>query len=358
MLGEITITNNNDATATPTDIGEALLPVWRPIDLEKIDQAQMHWLNTLALAQTNYTATIDDKQLVLKLDRQPPVESDLRRYSMQLPIEIAGEYCIIELQHCVLEKEINRYASSELIAELPSTLLVEILNEVYRPLIEQLSIAIASHVKLLPATVPLRPLLDSCSLAFTLSDNAGITTDGRLSFEKSMQVFFGGTLRRDARECRLVEDICRVQARCVIGSQYFTSEEIGELSKGDVLLYDLQSDEERPLRLSLQINNRLQYKAEYNSKGIKIMSEEQYSSIVKSVQVNDIEELSVRLDFDIGDLALSITELRDLRPGVILELEKDKHSLVTIRNNGRAIAEAELVEIEGLIGVRICKMAN
>lgn len=356
MFDNAKTTSDSDIGRCAISLSDSLSREWAMFDFLKIDRAKMHWLNTLALAETRYPINVGETPLILQLQKK--ATNSLRHYPVVLPVEIAGEYCVIELQHWPLEKHINHYVSSDLLAELPGAILLEILNEVYRPLVEITSASIAARIKLLPPNESLRALFDHCSLEFCLSCNDGVDNYGRLLCEKTMQPFIGSAMRRNTTQCHSVENLFSVQARCIIGAQYFTPKELQGLSIGDVLIYARKADKGSPSRLTLHVNNKHKYKARYSEEGITIMSEEEQHVITPPLQKSDIEELSVRLDFDIGDLALSVAELRDLKPGAVIELDKTKESLVTIRNNGRAIAEAELVEIEGLIGVRICKMAN
>jgi type III secretion system YscQ/HrcQ family protein len=68
----------------------------------------------------------------------------------------------------------------------------------------------------------------------------------------------------------------------------------------------------------------------------------------------DVDALSVTLTFEVGELVLSVGELKGLAPGSALSLaRKLPDSPVTVRANGRAIATGELVLIDDFLGVRI-----
>jgi type III secretion protein Q len=72
-----------------------------------------------------------------------------------------------------------------------------------------------------------------------------------------------------------------------------------------------------------------------------------------SVQIDD---LPVRLTFDMGERTVSFAELRTLQPGYLFNLGRDPRSTVSIRANGQLIGEGELVDIEGRIGVSIVRL--
>ena len=76
-------------------------------------------------------------------------------------------------------------------------------------------------------------------------------------------------------------------------------------------------------------------------------------ALIGAVEFEDVDELPVRLVFDIGTKDLTIGELRALAPGFAFDLDRDLTSPVTIRVNGRAIGSGELVEVDSRLGVRI-----
>ena len=68
------------------------------------------------------------------------------------------------------------------------------------------------------------------------------------------------------------------------------------------------------------------------------------------------DAIPVRLSFDLGEISLSLAELRALQPGQAIRLEHPLASAVRIRANGALIGEGELVEIDGHLGVSIAQL--
>ncbi len=64
-----------------------------------------------------------------------------------------------------------------------------------------------------------------------------------------------------------------------------------------------------------------------------------------------VDELEVRLDFDIGHLRLSLGEIERLAPGSVLALDTPAGRPVRIRAGGRVIGRGELVQIDDRLGV-------
>jgi type III secretion protein Q len=71
-----------------------------------------------------------------------------------------------------------------------------------------------------------------------------------------------------------------------------------------------------------------------------------------------LDEISLRLSFDLGQRTISLAELRTLSAGYVFELGRDVRRAVTIRVNGKAIGEGELVDINGQTGVSILRMQS
>jgi type III secretion protein Q len=71
-----------------------------------------------------------------------------------------------------------------------------------------------------------------------------------------------------------------------------------------------------------------------------------------------IEALPLRVVFDLGDVELTVAELRSLVPGQTIDLAREPGSAVRITVNGVRIGAGEIVEIEGRLGVRITELAR
>jgi type III secretion protein Q len=70
-----------------------------------------------------------------------------------------------------------------------------------------------------------------------------------------------------------------------------------------------------------------------------------------------IDDVPVRLTFDLGEREISLGDLRSLEPGYLFNLGRDPRSTVSIRANGRLIGDGELVDIEGRVGVSVLRFS-
>lgn len=74
--------------------------------------------------------------------------------------------------------------------------------------------------------------------------------------------------------------------------------------------------------------------------------------------LDSLDQVEVRLTFDIGQQMLTLAELRKLCPGTCFDLGRDPRRAVNIRANGRLVGTGELLQIDDHIGVRISSLAG
>lgn len=75
-------------------------------------------------------------------------------------------------------------------------------------------------------------------------------------------------------------------------------------------------------------------------------------------EVISLKQIPVRLSFDLGELEMTLDQVKALQPGQTMELTKPVQEYVTIRANGMPIGTGQLVEIDGRLGVCIGRMAS
>ena len=63
--------------------------------------------------------------------------------------------------------------------------------------------------------------------------------------------------------------------------------------------------------------------------------------------------LPVEVEVELARLRMPLSELAMLRPGAVLALHMNASEPVLLRVGDRAVARAELVEVEGEVGARI-----
>ena len=68
-----------------------------------------------------------------------------------------------------------------------------------------------------------------------------------------------------------------------------------------------------------------------------------------------VDDIPLQLVFEVGRTELALGELKHLQPGYTIQLEEtiDKHKPVTIKANGVAVGQGEIVLIDEYLGIRI-----
>jgi type III secretion protein Q len=132
-----------------------------------------------------------------------------------------------------------------------------------------------------------------------------------------------------------------------------------DVEKHDVILLDeclIQQDN----TLYIKVGRRSAIKAQIDGKKVsvirgleEIMQDEEHTN-----SETQLDEIDIRLSFDLGERVLTLAELRLLTAGYIFDLGRDLRKSVYIRANGKIIGEGELVDIEGQTGVSVLNFAE
>ncbi len=168
-------------------------------------------------------------------------------------------------------------------------------------------------------------------------------------------------------------------APIMLGYTRLSYEQIDALQQGDVVMiergYALWYDsEEDVLECALKIGQgawRVQF--ERNSlmcvEWMDYMDTEEYNEEQEHSVVESQEQLSeepeegqeglkidhvlMPLAFDLGELKLSVEELKQLTPGRVFAIDRPIDQAVFLRVNGMVVGRGQLVEIDGSLGVMI-----
>ena len=73
---------------------------------------------------------------------------------------------------------------------------------------------------------------------------------------------------------------------------------------------------------------------------------------------SDLDDLPVRLVFEVGRVELSLGELQRLAPGALVPLGRPLEEPLDIMANGRRLGRGTLVQIGESLGVRIVSLAS
>ena len=139
--------------------------------------------------------------------------------------------------------------------------------------------------------------------------------------------------------------------------------DLNRLAVHDVLLPDRLIDAENPrLRLRPDEHHALRARLEPGALVIEQAMTRTYMDDIESGDRDDppgrLEDVQVRVTFDLGERLVTVGELAALQPGQALALDAEPPRLVALRVNGRLVGRGELVRIDDRVGVRVLELAG
>lgn len=148
-----------------------------------------------------------------------------------------------------------------------------------------------------------------------------------------------------------------------LGSSNLSSHEIADLALGDVLLLThnyLQSQRQLWLAAGEHAGLHVQLSNDNDFSQLTVLQawSETMPSLIHDVDATangavSLDSIPIKINFDLGDIELSLAQVSALRPGQALTLRQAPSGSVAIRANGALIGHGDLVEIDGQMGVCI-----
>ncbi|RYX93968.1 MAG: YscQ/HrcQ family type III secretion apparatus protein [Comamonadaceae bacterium] len=149
-----------------------------------------------------------------------------------------------------------------------------------------------------------------------------------------------------------------IRVRLMAGWVDLSTSALRSIAQRDVVVLDecLLSAGDRLLVL---LGPRLGVPCELQGSALQVLEgvQEIMADIDDSVAAGSglIDDVPVRVTFDLGEREIPLGDLRSLQPGYLFNLGRDPRNTVSIRANGRLIGEGELVDIEGRVGVSVLR---
>ena len=86
--------------------------------------------------------------------------------------------------------------------------------------------------------------------------------------------------------------------------------------------------------------------------------DEQPFAGAESLPLDPIEQLPIALTLRCGSLNLTLGDLRRIAAGTVLEVSGVTPGFATLCHGDRVVAEGELVDVDGRLGLQITRMAS
>jgi type III secretion protein Q len=155
-----------------------------------------------------------------------------------------------------------------------------------------------------------------------------------------------------------------LKARTLVGKAFLGAIELANLSAGDVVMFEgLSAANGRLFGPARLVASTFELLGAFAPNGFTCTGAEVRALPLESKMANvpdeaTLPQLPVEVEVELARLRLALSELATLKPGAILPLHINAAEPVTLRVGDRAVARAELVEIEGEIGARIVALLN
>ncbi|MBN1206783.1 MAG: FliM/FliN family flagellar motor switch protein [Myxococcaceae bacterium] len=151
-----------------------------------------------------------------------------------------------------------------------------------------------------------------------------------------------------------------IGARCLLGCSRLPPSSLGTLSEGDVVVFEgVRRGGEQLLGVGRLVTRGFELAGEFTPGGFSLTRARKRALPLESNMANVKEQsggmppLPVDVEIELTRLMLPLSELAALKPGHLLPLRINASEPVLLRVGDRAVARAELVEIEGEVGARI-----
>jgi type III secretion protein Q len=151
----------------------------------------------------------------------------------------------------------------------------------------------------------------------------------------------------------------RVAARVMVGRAPLSLADVGSLSTGDVVVFDDLKLDAGSVTGAARLESRTFELTGFAAKNGFTFNHARTRAITEEMEMSkDVADpaLPVEVEIELTRLLLPIAELATLKPGAVLPLHINAAQPVMLRIGDRAVARAELVEVDGELGARIINM--
>lgn len=295
-----------------------------------------------------------------------PGDTDLQRVCpLSFTLGIGNTSAGLWLSDWPLPERIRQFIPEDMLATLPENLGISVVTSALAVLLREVEqgFGLAVSVQSLSAEIdsPLHTLPVSFEMQeLRLADKTLINqVTGVLMVDEQLHPYLQERLRLWPSDANEDWEHYQTALRLEVSRTQLTIQDINQLQPADIILLDeTRFQQQGMIRVCLDSGacceavftspqkNALTITTEWNN-----MADNEPRQAL-----NQIDQVPVLLSFDLGQKTLAFNEVKQLRPGYILELSGMLPEVVQIRSQNRLIGTGELVDIDGRIGVRILNL--
>ncbi|MDB5798424.1 MAG: Type secretion inner rane protein [Paucimonas sp.] len=288
-----------------------------------------------------------------------PMQEEPRAGRFQVDADWGGARVLLRADSAWIEQVAQTMLKQATLAALPVSVVLPVLEAAFGAASEQVEAGTGRRLRITGAGTAAIDLSGLRSCQWRLRCN-GREVSGELWLDRMAMQILAARLQV-APAARLVPgwEGLQVPVRFCVGWVDLAASALARTRVRDVILLDecwLQDKE----GLFVEIGAGIGFRAVLLEKSIRVTQ-----TLGEIMQDNEddygggagaLDDIPVRLTFDLGQRSLALAELQRLAPGYTFDLGRDVRRAVTVRANGMAIGEGELVEVDGRIGVAVLSL--
>ncbi|AUI86215.1 type III secretion system protein [Vibrio azureus] len=309
--------------------------------LPKIDTSTLALSNSLSEKQCYFNSD-DGVSLSINLDSKPAFTG------YRLTVLLGGQAIDIEFSSAQLQQWLHDILGATAFDSLPEPLQLALLNQQVE--------AYSNTIKILFGQLPVlskliqynQPAAEENVLALTFNRS----TSALCLWVPQGQEYLISALPKATSY--LTQSIT-LPFSLSLGDTCLPLDQFQALEKGDVIFFD-QCYLTRS-QIILKVSNQNLWLCELDENTIHILQKDsQMNDAHNPEMLTEHQQLPIEMSFDIGSQTITLEQLNSLQPGFTFELNQPVSKPVTVRANGKAIGQGELVNINEHLGVRILNL--
>lgn len=153
---------------------------------------------------------------------------------------------------------------------------------------------------------------------------------------------------------------CTVTLDRILGWQYLTAAELASLEPGDALMPSVHINDDGRLLLVSEHFSFWAVPQEGNPETAEIIQEGSFkeNNHMNSDQNSNVDGLTLRIEFSLGGVSLSMGELRQLGTGSVLNIGGQDLNDIALRINGQNVGRGRLIKVGEDYAVQITEIGT
>ena len=317
------------------------------------------WDNRIcAISSTPLSFELDSRNFQISLKPQSSFSNTI--FTIGLVLNISGNLCTILLSDWPNRESFEHGDPINNLDKLPHKLKITVIESVLAPFLDRLEKQLNTKVNVEGYSASNNLRIKEWGLGFELIDQThNNSVFGAVSYSQSLQPVLERIVELwPAPGKQQLWANLKTRMRIETGSAWLSLEELHSIEKDDVILVE-QCHYPLTLNIRLCVSSKLALTGTIDKHMVTIDNTKEINmNPENSEKISQLEEMNIKLSFDVGEKWVSINELQKMQPGYSFELDTPIETMVKIRNHDQCIGYGELIKIDHRVGVRIVKLLD